>query len=189
MDAKEKRQVETQLLRMGLAGLQANGQPTGELVQQIAEMVNSWPGMTNRTGEWIDRHKFLRDLLAECDQKDRYEMYSAILPHLKFPAKSLSYYEMLMTHRMSSLVTRGAARVEGRSPHPIEVNGKKYVRVKPISATGVVATLKCHKCSKAQHFLADTPAGAMIAGRRAGWTRDKAVQKETCPECSKKNAS
>ncbi len=93
MDATDKRQLETQLMQMGLAGLSEDGDPSPDLIQQIAAIVNNWQGSPNRHGEWIDRHKFLRDLLAECNQSDRGEMYSAITPHLNFLPYPLARYE------------------------------------------------------------------------------------------------
>lgn len=181
MDAKEKRQLETHLVKMGLAGLQENGAASPELVQQIAGIVNNWQPTPNRHGEWIDRHKFLRDLLAECGEAERGEMYSAIKPHLSFIVLPLSSYESMMTQRMNSLVSKRAARVEGRAPAPIEVGGKKYAEAPTAVATHAVATLHCQKCWRKKRFIADTPVGAMIAARKAGWKR--MPDKETCPSC------
>lgn len=180
MDATEKRQVETELLKMGLAGLQANGDPSADLVQQIAGMVNDWPGHWNRSGEWIDKHKFLRDLLAECDQKDRSEMYSSILPHLKFPVHALSEYESMIASRVGSLVDSGKMRVQGRAPHPIEIGGKRFIEANRELATHAVALLKCQRCRQTKQFLGDTPADAMTKARKAGWQR---IGRETCPKC------
>jgi hypothetical protein len=185
MDAKEKRQMETQLLRMGLAGLQEDGNPTGEMIQQIAGIVNNWQSTPNRHGEWIDRHKFLRDLFAECDASARSEMYSAITPHLSFPALPLSTYETMMTERMENLISKGAARTEGPAPKPIDVGGRKYMRVASAAvATHALATLCCQHCSKQMNFLGDTPTGALIKARDAGWKR--MPDKWTCPKCVKK---
>lgn len=186
MDAKEKRQVETQLLRMGLAGLQANGDPSPELVGQLAGIVNNWQSTPNRHGEWIDKHKFLRDLLAECDKKDRADMYEAIRPHLTFKVLPLSSYETMMTERMSGLISKGAARAEGKAPAPIEIGGKKYADASASQATNAIATLHCQKCWRKKRFVADTPVGALIAARNAGWKR--MPDKWTCPPCVKRIA-
>ncbi len=184
MNATEKRQLETQLVKMGLAGLQADGSATPELVQQIAAVVNAWQSSPNRQGEWIDRHKFLRDLFAECDESGRSEMYEAIVPHLSFKALPLATYEAMMTERMGNLVSKGAARVEGNAPHPLEVGGKKYRKASAEEATHAIATLHCQRCWKKKRFVADTPVGAMIAARKAGWAR--MPDKWTCPNCIKK---
>src|SRR5260370_12921179 len=106
VDATDKRQLETELLKMGLAGLSANGEPSPDLIQQIAAIVNNWQPSPNRHGEWIDRHMFVRDLLAECDQDERGHMYSAIAPHFTFAPYPLARYETLMTERMAKLVSK-----------------------------------------------------------------------------------
>ncbi len=212
MDATEKRQIETQLLRMGLAGLQVNGDPSPDLVAQLAEVVNNWQGSPNRHGEWIDRHKFLRDLLGECDEAGRGEMYSAIVPYLRFKALPLASYETMIVDRINVLTSKRAMRVEGQAPRPLLVGDRNAIakaadrrlarknrnarqqlqagdifvaESRPENATHVMATLKCYKCPKVANFLGDTPAGAMIAARKAGWVRDMAVAKETCPACAK----
>jgi hypothetical protein len=113
-------------------------------------------------------------------------MYEAIVPHLKFTARSLAHYESSMTERIGSLVSKRAAMVEGRAPAPIEVGGKKYVDASASQATHAIAELHCQRCWKKKRFVADTPAGAMIAARKAGWRR--VPDKETCPSCVKKIA-
>ncbi len=184
MNAHEKRQMETQLLRLGLAGLEESGNPSPELIQQIAAIVNAWQTSPNRHGEWIDKHKFLRDLLAECDASYRNEMYLAIAPHLNFKALPLASYETMITERMENLVSKGAARVEGKAPRPIEVGGRKYARASAAQATHAIATLVCQDCGKEKRFVADTPVGAMIAVRKAGWAR--MPDKWHCSVCVKK---
>jgi hypothetical protein len=184
LNSKEKRQLETELVKMGLAGLASNGDPSPELVQQIAAIVNNWPGATNRHGEWIDKHKYLRDLFGECDQADRSDMYMALVPHLKFKVKSLSHYETMLAERIGNLVSKRAASVTGDKPKPIEVGNSKYAAAPKAIATHAIATLRCHRCPKTEQFVADTPAGAMIAARTAGWTREAGINKEACPDCS-----
>jgi hypothetical protein len=181
LDVAEKRQLETQLVKMGLAGLEENGAATPELIQQVAYIVNRWRPSFNRHGEWIDRHNFLRDLLGECAESARQEMYSAIVPHLDFTPYPLLTYEGMMINRVEALVSHRAMRVEGPRPHPIEIAGKKYLEAKAWAATHAVATLHCQYCWRKKRFIADTPAGAMIAARKAGWKR--VPDKETCPKC------
>ncbi len=187
MEAKEKRQMETQLLRLGLAGLQENGNPSSDLIQQIAAIVNNWQTSPNRHGEWIDKHKFLRDLLAECDASYRNDMYSAIAPYLNFKALPLASYETMISERMENLISKGAARAEGRAPHPIEVGGRKYAEASPGEATHAMATICCQRCWKKKRFIGETPVGALIAAREAGWRR--MPDKWTCPNCVTKVAA
>jgi hypothetical protein len=170
MNQKEKRQLENQLVTMGLVGLS-----DPDLIQQLADLVSAWPG---------DKHEYLRDLLNECDPDKRYDMYDAIAPKLRFKPLSYSQYEAQIALKAGEMVSQKRMRVEGQTPRPIEVGGHKLAMVPKSEATGAVATVRCHRCSKTERFLADTPAGAMIEARKAGWTREKGVNKEACPECS-----
>lgn len=184
MQAKEKRSLETFLLQMGWPGLKENGEPTGDLVQLIARIVNEHQAYENRHGEWIDKHLFLRDLFSQCDGQERQEMYDAIVPHLNFKAKPLDYYVTQMMLRVNTLTSKSAARVTGDAPKPVEVGGNKYAAAPKFIATHVVVTVTCWNCPKDAQFVGDTPVSAMIEARKAGWTRDKGIKKETCPECS-----
>jgi hypothetical protein len=175
MEAKEKRKLENELLTMGLKGL-----TDPDLIQQLADLVSQWPG---------DKHDFLRDLLNECDSGKRYEMYHAIAPRLKFKPLSLPQYESQIALKAGEMVSHGYMRVEGDRPKPIEIGGHKLAVVPQSQATGAVATVRCFNCEASDKFLAETPAGAMIAARKAGWVRDKALNKETCPQCAEKIAA
>jgi hypothetical protein len=183
VNADELRNLETEVMKAGLAGLAELKDGMGDFVQVIAKIVNNWQTSPNRQGEWIDKHKFLRDLFAECDEADRGAMYSAIVPHLSFTALPLATYETMMTERMHKLVSKRAARAEGQAPHPVEVGGKKYVEASAALATHAIAKVHC-RCGKKKVFLAGTPVGAMIAARQAGWRR--IADRETCPHCVKK---
>ena len=183
MNADERRNLETEVMKAGLAGLAELPGGVNDFIQIIAKIVNNWQTSPNRQGEWIDQHKFLRDLLGECDSADRGAMYSAIVPHLTFKALPLASYEAMMTERMSRLVSKGAARQEGQAPAPVQVGDEKYVEAPAAVATHAIAKVRC-QCGKKKVFLADTPVGAMIAARKAGWQR--IAGRETCPHCSKK---
>jgi hypothetical protein len=183
MDQKEKRALETQLMKMGLAGLDSRGNPTNDLIDQLASLVNCWQGMENRHGEWVDKHVFFRDLLNECDADKRSAMYDAIVPRLNWKALPLATYEAQIQLKASALVSQRKMRVVGDA-QKIVIGGNEYALTSKARATGVVATVSCWKCPKRATFHADTAAGAMIEARKAGWTRDKALNKETCPECA-----
>ena len=169
MNAKEKRKLENTLLAEGLAGLN-----DPELIQQLANLVSNWRG---------DRHEFLRDMINECEPDKRYEMYHAIAPKLSFKALSLEQYEAQIMERAGAMVSQRRIKVEGSRPHAIEIGGHKIPIVSQREADSAIVTLRCHKCSKTDNFIAQTPIGAMIEGRKAGWVRDMGLNKEICPEC------
>lgn len=186
MNSKAKRQLENELMKMGLAGLKANGDPSGELVGQIAAMVNDWKGMENKFGEWVDRHLFFRDLLNECDYADRQEMYTALAPKLKFKVKPFAHYEALISEKAGKLVSQRRARVTGEMSKPIEI-GRTKVRIvrKEESNCGWII-LQCHQCEKQEKFLGETPVDAAWKARNAGWRRNVTLEQEACPECARK---
>jgi len=169
MDQHEKRKLENELTVMGLARLDSP-----ELIHQMAMLVNAWPG---------DRHEYLMQLINECEPAQRYEMYNAIKPHLHFQALPVDVYVMRMAEKAGAMVSQNALRIEGEAPKPIEIGEKKFAEVTQQDASHAIATLRCHKCKRVEQFLADSPAGAMIEGRKAGWERDKSVNKEICPIC------
>lgn len=174
-------------MKTGLAAIDSV-EDVSAFVEVMAKVVNTWQPSHNRQGEFITRHKFLRDLLAECDQKNRSEMYSALVPHLNFKALPLADYESMMRERVSALVSKGAMKVEGQAPKPIDVGGKKYAEAPASLATHALAKLHCWTCPKKKNFLAETPVAAMIDARKAGWQRMPTADgpKETCPGCVKK---
>jgi hypothetical protein len=170
MDQKEKRQLENQLLAEGLAKLDSP-----ELIEQMANLVNNWPG---------DRHEFLMGLINECDDKDRSEMYNFIRPHLKFKPLPLDTYVAHIAERAGAMVSQNRMRVEGSRPRPIQIGRDTFVPVPKEIATGAVATVKCHRCNKGEKFHAATPVGAMLKARQAGWIREPGINKECCAECT-----
>jgi hypothetical protein len=111
-------------------------------------------------------------------------MYEALAPRLRFKALSLPQYEAQIALKAGEMVSQGRMRVEGSAPRAIEIGGHKLAVTTKEDASGAVATVRCHRCNKLEKFLSETPAGAMIEARKAGWTREKGVNKETCIECS-----
>jgi hypothetical protein len=169
VNAKQKRQLDNQLLAMGLARLD-----DPELIGQLAALVSEWRG---------DRHEFLQDLLNECDADKRSEMYNAIAPKLTFKPLSLPQYECRIAEKAGRMVSQRRARVEGSAPKPIEIGGHQVQITTPDQANCGWVIVRCHKCGVEKRFLADTPVGAIIEARKAGWRKDPGVNLELCPEC------
>jgi hypothetical protein len=177
VDQKEKRKVETMLVKEGLSCL---GSP--DLIQELANLVSNWPG---------DKHEYLRDLLNECEPEQRYEAYHALKPRLGFKAKPLDSYLAMIALRAGELVSQGRMKVVGDAPKPIEINiggHKVKVPARP-RMLYAIARVKCYLCSAEGRFEAPTPVAAMIEARKAGWVRDKVDNKETCPKCAEARAA
>lgn len=171
MNQKDKRELENELMACGLSKLD-----DPNFLDIFAAMIDQFPG---------DRHWFLQGLLNECDPPQRHEMYEALKPRIRsFKPMPLSTYEGRIAEEAGRMVSQGRMRVEGPKPHAIEIGGHKLAVVPKREATGAVATVRCHRCPVSDQFHAETPTGAMLEARKAGWTREKGVNKETCPKCS-----
>lgn len=171
MNQKEKRKLENQLVACGLTNLE-----DPEFLNVFAALIDQFPG---------DKHWFLQGLINECEPEKRYEMYQGLAPRIRsFKPMSLDTYTCRIAEEAGAAVSRGHMRVEGDAPKPIEIGGFKLMIVPKSEADAAVATVHCHRCPKTDQFLADTPAGAMIEARKAGWSREKGVNKEICPACS-----
>jgi hypothetical protein len=171
MNQKEKRQLESALIVSGLSNL---AEP--ELLDVFAGMIDQFPG---------DKHWMLQGLINECEPAQRYEMYHALTPRIRsFKPMPLETYESKIALEAGELISQGRMRVEGARPRAIEIGGHRLAVVPQSQSSGAVAIVRCHRCPKTDRFLADTPAAAMTEARKAGWTREKGVNKECCPECS-----
>lgn len=168
MNHKERRQLENVLLVAGLARLN-----DPELIQQLADLVSDWHG---------DKHQFLQDLINECDPDQRYDMYSAIAPKLRFKALPLTTIECRIAEQAGAMVSRRQMRVEGSAPRPIQI-GDHQIEITAQQGNCGWAAVRCHQCGKVEKFLSDTPLGAMIEARKAGWQRDIKADGEICHEC------
>ena len=158
MDAKERRELENQLVVMGMARLN-----DPELIQQFAVIINTYGG-----------HDFFEGLLGECEPVKRTEMYEALRPHLNFNPWPLDTYIEHIKARASMFASRD---------EPVMAEGQKFMFTTPSDANAVLVTLTCYKCTRQEHFVGATPADAAIKARSAGWIRDLVKQKEICPKC------
>lgn len=175
MEAKERRKVENALMAMGLSGIN-----DPELFQVFGDLIDGYPG---------DKHEFFRDLLNECEPQKRSEMYQALAPRVRsFKPLSLSQYEAQIALRAGAMVSQGRMRVEGRRPDAIEIGGHK-VKITPRERAncGWVA-LRCNGCDAVAKFVADTPVGAVIEARKAGWVKDVIDGHEYCVNCAEARA-
>lgn len=166
MNQTDRRQLENQLMVMGLGGL---SDPA--LISQFAMLVNMYGPKLG------GHHEFFGKMLGSCDADKRREMYEAMRPHLMFEPKPLDVYIAQIKER--------AAAAESKA-QPIAVGEEQYQEVEKESATGCVAEFVCYRCTHFQRFLGATFVDAVVSGRNSGWVRDLTLQKEVCPKCAKK---
>jgi hypothetical protein len=186
VEQDKKRRLETNLMRTGLAAIKEQGALSGEFVQVVADIVNSWQGSYDRLGEWIGQHEFVRDLLNECNVSDRGEMYNCVIPKLKFKPKSLIEYETMIAQKVDRFASRRKVRITGEREKPIQVGDQKITLAKPGEGNLGWCMLQCHQCVRIEKYLGATPVDAMYKARNAGWRRNVTLEHELCPDCAKK---
>ncbi len=156
MDQAEKREIENELMAMGLPGLDSP-----ELIQGMADMVNGFP----IPGERVD---FFCELLNECEGAKRLEMYEALRPRLSFDVPSLDGCE-----------ARIAARAE-RLIRPRLMPGSPVVVEEP----EFLLDLECGGCGKKETYAGRTPADAMSEAKKSGWGRGPRWPEEGAEHCA-----
>lgn len=158
MNQDDKRQLENQLLTMGLPAL---NDPA--LIQVMADMVNGYPIMSERV-------EFFCDLLNECDAGKRGEMYNALKPCLHFEVPSFPECETRITYK--------AERMVGRT---------RLAKAKQSEPEEKTLHLECFGCQAKSAFVDLTVAGAMLQAKKAGWGRGPVPGHEYCAECRMKS--
>jgi hypothetical protein len=166
INSTERRNLENQLMVMGLGGLDSP-----ELPSQMAMLI-SLQGDKYPDG----KHAFYAGMLGECDAQTRREMYEAIRPHLMFEPWPLDKY--------IEYVKRKSSEKESKAS-PISIGEQQYQEATQEQAVGVVAEFTCRKCTFTKRYLGTTLVDAVIMGRKDGWVKDLVMNKEMCPKCSK----
>jgi hypothetical protein len=184
----DKRQMENFLLKQDWPTLDVDGSPSGDLLLFFASILNEHKPYENRHGEWIDQHKMMRDLVNECEPARRQQLYGDLKAHLNFKLLPLSTYEDMIAEKAGKLISQRRMNVVGEAP-AIQIGGHVVPVVEKEKSTAVAVMLRCHLCHFKDNIIGETHVTAMINARKAGWVRDKALNKETCPACAVKRAS
>lgn len=123
----------------------------------------------------IKGHDMLAALLNECPRHERQAMLDAIRAYLPFEAYSVDHYEALMARKFEAY--------ERKRQRMIRECNKQLDQLFRDSVEACVIELKCSKCERTGNFAGDTLVGAVVVARQDGWVREKATNKEVCPEC------
>ncbi|MFC5861084.1 hypothetical protein ACFPT7_02130 [Acidicapsa dinghuensis] len=156
MNQEEKRQLENELMVMGLPGLDDPA-----LVQAMADLVNGYPYPAERAD-------FFCEMLNECEGPRRREMYEAMRPRLSFPVPSLDACE---------------ARIAARAERMIRPRGMPGKRPADAPIEEVIAVHTCGRCGKGEEHAGQTIADAMGNAKKAGWGRGTEAGTLWCAEC------
>lgn len=139
-------------------------------------------GVTERLARQVEDHQHFTELLRACEPMLRREMYEAMLPHLRFQAKTLEDY----------IIAAKEQAAAGELP-TIESNGnlKPYMMPMVGNGTAVAAIeipdfelwVQCARCKKESFFYAERMADAIAGARDAGWAWDEMETAHLCPNC------
>lgn len=154
MNQNDKRQVENQLISMGLPAL-----ADPDLFQVMADVVNGYPIPSERV-------EFFCELLNQCEGRNRTDCYNALRPLLHFEAPTLAECETRIVAKAERMVGRRLGAV-----------------ARPGEPTEKILHLECFGCQKVAAFVELSLAGCMADAHKAGWGRGPVRFKEYCPEC------
>jgi hypothetical protein len=122
----------------------------------------------------VQDHTHFTELLKACEPALRREMYEAMVPHLKFPAKPLDEY-----------IIAAKEHAENAQLPTIEADGTlKAFAIPEIDIPEFELCVVCSKCEREGFFYGERRADAIFELRHAGWAFDESVmQKHICANC------
>jgi hypothetical protein len=154
----------------------------------INRVMKSWglgsldePGSVERLAGMVQDHEHFGELLRACEPALRREMYEAMSPNLRFPARSLESYIIDAKEHAASM----------EFP-TLEANGNLKPYMPPYVGNAPAPTPEpefelyaaCSRCEKASIFYGERKADAISALRHAGWAwNELAEQQCLCPDC------
>jgi hypothetical protein len=155
------------------------------------------PGVVSQLGYLVRDHTHFRQLLFAAEPHLRKEMYDAMSPYLRFPAKTLDQYEAdaranADKKKLPAMDEEGKLiayedYVPGGKTNPLERLAEKAIHDAFVeeAAGGHVLVVECSKCTATAEFKGATVVSATIEARRAGWVYQEIDGKavEICPKC------
>ena len=168
--ASERKKINSFLGRAGLAQLD---EPAA-LVGQLATVIQD--------------HDHVRRLLERCEPEQRYGMYEALAPRLRFKAKTLGDYLIENAQEAEARQWPTVAPDGTLLPYkPVEVESLEYVAEQAIKADMAKERLwlVCKKCTKEAVFFGERRVDCIKEARSVGWTYQEidGTGREICPNC------
>ena len=139
------------------------------------------PGSVQALARAVQDHGHFGELLRACDPRLRREMYDAMSPHLRFPARTLESY-----------IIDAKQHAESMQFPTMTEDGNLKPYTMPTVGTWTAAPLdpqyelyaQCSHCDKAVMFFGERKADAITALRHSGWTwNELSDQPYLCPDC------
>lgn len=132
----------------------------------------------HRMAYLVQDHDHFGELLRACEPGLRREMYEAMSPYLRFPAKPLEDYNIAAKEH--------AAAAEFPLLH---TNGTLQPYMTPSIQSGgvnfpnVTMRVRCVHCAQEAYFRGDRKIDAIQQLREAGWSYDEIAGTSLCAEC------
>jgi hypothetical protein len=125
----------------------------------------------------VEDHRHFMELLRACEPSLRRDMYEAMSPHLRFPARPLDYY----------ISTAKEFAEAAQLPVLDEYGFLQEYSIPTVKTVEIPATelwTRCSKCGKEAIFVGTDKPDAIYTMRSAGWAWDEtAKQAHICPDC------
>jgi hypothetical protein len=134
------------------------------------------PGVAEALAFLVEDHTHFMELLRACEPGLRRDMYEAMSPHLRFPARPLDHY--VFEAQAFAAAAELPVMDEQGFLHPYNTPTVVTVEV-PVTELWAA----CSKCSKEGIFLGATKADAIYTMRSAGWAFDESALQHICPDC------
>ena len=134
------------------------------------------PGVVAVLASIVEDHRHFTELLRACDPTLRREMYEAMRPHLRFPAKALDEYITAAQEHAAAAELPTMNSAGGLDPYQMPV-----IHTEPEPHIQVL--IFCSKCRNEAQFAGPRYADAIFEARKAGWAWDELKSLAICSVC------
>lgn len=147
------------------------------------------PGTAQKLATLVKDHRHFGSLLKACEPVLRQQMYDAMSPYLKFPAKPL--YDYIVDAKEYAAAAELPTIDEQGNLHqyyPPEVRSNQDVidtavnAIEALTAHGYLDVICC-RCTKAARFYGLNKAESIWKARNASWAYNELDGAEICPDC------
>lgn len=137
------------------------------------------PDVVPALSRMVEDHQHFTEILRACEPMLRREMYEAMVPHLRFQAKTLEDYIIAAKEQAAAAELPVLERNGNLKPYMMPSIGKVAV----VEVPDFELWLQCAKCGKESFFYAERKVDAIVGARDAGWAWDEYELCHMCPNC------
>ena len=143
------------------------------------------PGAVPAMARCVQDHQHFSELLKACEPMLRRQMYEAMAPNLRFPAKPLEDYIIMAkqhaeTMQLPTLDELG--NLHGYMEPRIGAEARAEVKLE-VEVPRFELIAQCSKCKAEAIFYGERKADAITDMRHFGWAFDEFLTSHLCPAC------